>query len=135
MPRDFLPAVPAKITSSILAPLSILGLCSPSTHLMASLILLLPLPLGPTTQVIPLSNSTVTGSAKDLNPCISIFLKYIYNFSIMCLAACCSAFFLLLPTPVVSGLPFINSCTVKVLSWSGPSCFITLYLISTLPLF
>ena len=42
--------------SSILAPRSDLADCSPSTHLIASVILLLPLPLGPTIAVTPLSN-------------------------------------------------------------------------------
>jgi len=53
IPLDFLSVVPAKITSSILPPRKSLGLCSPNTHLMASLILLLPLPFGPTIHVIP----------------------------------------------------------------------------------
>ena len=45
--------VPWKIASSILAPRIVLGRCSPSTQRIASLILDLPHPLGPTTAVIP----------------------------------------------------------------------------------
>ena len=41
----------------------------------------LPEPLGPTTHVIPLSNSIVTGSANDLKPCRLNFLKYTFLFS------------------------------------------------------
>ena len=78
IPRDFRLDVPEKMTSSILPPRSIFGLCSPNTQRIASLMLLLPLPFGPTIQVIPLLKSMVTGSAKDLNPCISIFLKYMH---------------------------------------------------------
>ena len=123
IPLDFLLSVPEKMTSSIFPPRSIFGLCSPSTHLIASLMLLFPLPLGPTMQVIPLSNSITTGSAKDLNPCISIFLKYIYHcsFSSIAFAAFCSACFLLFPLPVLTGLSLTASCTTNVLSWSGPS--------------
>ena len=39
--------------------------------------LLLPLPLGPTTPVIPLPNSILILSAKDLKPLILIYFKYI----------------------------------------------------------
>ena len=42
---------------------------------MASVILLFPLPLGPTTDVTPGTKSTDTRSAKDLNPAISNLLK------------------------------------------------------------
>jgi len=44
---------------------------------MASTILLLPEPFGPTIAVIFYLNSISILSAKDLNPIISIFLKYI----------------------------------------------------------
>src|SRR5436305_13246278 len=62
------PAVPAKITSSILPPRSALAPCSPSTQAMASTTLDLPEPFGPTTQVIPGSSFSVVAEAKDLNP-------------------------------------------------------------------
>ena len=68
IPLGFLVAVPANITSSIVPPRSDFGLCSPSTQRSASLMLLLPLPLGPTMHVIPSFKSMVTGSANDLNP-------------------------------------------------------------------
>ena len=60
--------VPAKMTSSILAERSERGPWAPSTQVTASTTLDLPLPLGPTTTVIPGSNSNTVGSAKDLNP-------------------------------------------------------------------
>ena len=62
------PAVPAKMTSSILPPRSALAPCSPSTQAMASTTLDLPEPFGPTTQVIPGSNRSVVAEAKDLKP-------------------------------------------------------------------
>src|SRR5690606_13885125 len=62
------PAVPAKITSSILPPRSALAPCSPSTQAIASTTLDLPEPLGPTTQVMPGSSFRVVAEAKDLNP-------------------------------------------------------------------
>src|SRR5579875_698618 len=62
------PAVPAKMTSSILPPRSALAPCSPSTQAMASTTLLLPDPLGPTTAVIPGSSRSVVAEAKDLKP-------------------------------------------------------------------
>ena len=62
------PGVPAKMTSSIFPPRSALAPCSPSTQAIASTTLLLPEPLGPTTQVIPGSKRSVVGDAKDLKP-------------------------------------------------------------------
>src|SRR5262250_2323614 len=62
------PAVPAKMTSSILPPRSALAPCSPITQLSASTTLDLPDPFGPTTQVIPGSKRSVVTEAKDLNP-------------------------------------------------------------------
>src|ERR1700757_4494456 len=62
------PAVPAKITSSILPPRSDLAPCSPMTHARASTTLDLPEPLGPTTQVIPGSKRRVVAEANDLKP-------------------------------------------------------------------
>src|SRR4051794_11161860 len=62
------PAVPAKMTSSILPPRSDLAPCSPITHASASTTLDLPEPLGPTTQVMPGSSCRVVADAKDLKP-------------------------------------------------------------------
>ncbi len=61
-------AVPMKMTSSILADRRVRGPWAPSTQATASTTLDLPLPLGPTTTVMPGSNSSTAGSAKDLNP-------------------------------------------------------------------
>ena len=57
-----------KMTSSIFAERRVRGPWAPSTHATASTTLDLPLPLGPTTTVMPGSNSSTAGSAKDLNP-------------------------------------------------------------------
>src|SRR5665811_2632153 len=62
------PAVPAKMTSSILPPRSDLAPCSPITQASASTTLDLPDPLGPTTQVMPGSRFRVVEDANDLNP-------------------------------------------------------------------
>ena len=62
------PAVPAKMTSSILPPRSDLAPCSPITQARASTTLDLPEPLGPTTQVTPGSRFRVVAEANDLNP-------------------------------------------------------------------
>src|SRR5438445_9935582 len=62
------PAVPAKMTSSILPPRSAFAPCSPSTHAIASTTLLLPEPFGPTTAVMPGSKRNVVVDAKDLKP-------------------------------------------------------------------
>src|ERR1700710_3343815 len=72
-PRD---DVPAKMTSSILPPRSVLAPCSPMTHVNASTTLDLPEPLGPTTQVIPGSRRRVVADAKDLKPRIVRLLRY-----------------------------------------------------------
>src|SRR6266516_1684537 len=60
--------VPAKTTSSILPPRSVLAPCSPMTQHKASTTLDLPDPFGPTTQVMPGSKRSVVAEAKDLNP-------------------------------------------------------------------
>jgi len=62
------PVVPWKRTSSIFAPRTAVGRCSPMTQRIASLMLDLPQPLGPTMAVIPSWNWRVTASAKDLKP-------------------------------------------------------------------
>ena len=67
-PRAGRDEVPAKMTSSILAERSERGPWAPSTQVTASTTLDLPLPLGPTTTVMPGSNSSTVGSANDLNP-------------------------------------------------------------------
>ena len=72
MPSGLRSRVPAKMTSSMRAPRRLLADCSPSTQLMASLMLDLPQPLGPTMAAMPspLKRSSVR-SQKDLNPCSS----------------------------------------------------------------
>ena len=67
-PRAGRLAVPMKMTSSIFAERTVLGPWAPNTHATASTTFDLPLPLGPTTTVMPGSNSSTAGSAKDLNP-------------------------------------------------------------------
>ena len=59
---------PLKITSAMSLPRRLLALCSPSTHLMASTMLDLPEPLGPTMTVMPGGNSKRVLSAKLLKP-------------------------------------------------------------------
>ena len=66
--RDWLPL---KITSSIDAPRRLFALCSPRTQEMASEMLLLPQPLGPTMPVTPPWNASSCLSQKDLKPTIS----------------------------------------------------------------
>ena len=78
-PMGFLRSVPPKITSCILLPRRALALCSPRTHRTASAILLFPQPLGPTTAVIPRSNSSFVLPAKLLNPIISIDFRYMLS--------------------------------------------------------
>src|SRR6059058_5056630 len=75
--RGFLESLPANIISSIFEPLRDLADCSPSTQRIASVMLLFPLPFGPTTAVTPRTKSTPTRSAKDLNPITSNRFKYI----------------------------------------------------------
>src|SRR5690625_322394 len=62
------PAVPAKMTSSILPPRRLLAPCSPITQASASTTLDLPDPFGPTTHVMPGSKRRVVDDAKDLKP-------------------------------------------------------------------
>src|SRR5437868_5432832 len=68
--------VPAKMTSSIFPPRSVLAPCSPITHARASTTLDLPEPLGPTTAVMPGSKRRVVGDAKDLKPFSVRLLRY-----------------------------------------------------------
>src|SRR6476660_7278416 len=72
------PEVPAKMTSSILPPRSVLAPCSPITQASASTTLDLPEPLGPTMQVIPGSSCSVVEEAKDLKPLSVRLLRYIW---------------------------------------------------------
>src|SRR3954464_6912070 len=67
-PRGGRPAVPAKMTSSILPPRSDLAPCSPITQASASTTFDLPDPFGPTMHVMPGSSWSVVEEAKDLNP-------------------------------------------------------------------
>ena len=61
--------------SSILAPRSDLADCSPSTHLIASVILLLPLPLGTNNSCHTFIKLNIGMVGKDLNPMASIDFK------------------------------------------------------------
>lgn len=62
---------PLKTKSSKLSLRRLLILCSPITQRMASTILDLPHPFGPTMPVTELSSTTCVLSAKDLKPFIS----------------------------------------------------------------
>ena len=64
-------SVPAKMMSSAFCPRRLRMFDSPNTQRIASVILLLPLPFGPTMAVMPGENCTIVLSAKDLNPFIS----------------------------------------------------------------
>src|SRR5947207_4248052 len=68
IPRAGRVGLPAKITSAMAAPRRARGPCSPSTHAMASTMLDLPDPLGPTITLTPGVNSRVVLSANDLKP-------------------------------------------------------------------
>ena len=71
------PLPPAEITSCIEAPRIAPGLCSPSAQSTASVMFDLPEPLGPTITLTPGENSSLARSGNDLNPFISIDLRYI----------------------------------------------------------
>src|SRR5690554_206007 len=71
----FLVSVPLKMTSSIRPARSVFVDCSPSTHLIASTILLFPQPFGPSNEVVPSANSRQVLSAKDLKPYNSTLLR------------------------------------------------------------
>src|SRR5450759_476844 len=68
--------VPAKMTSSILAPRRLLAPCSPMTQARASATLDLPEPFGPTMQVIPGSSRSEVADANDLKPLRVRLLTY-----------------------------------------------------------
>src|ERR1700733_12577888 len=67
-PRGARFVVPAKMTSSIFPPRRLFAPCSPMTQERASTTLDLPDPLGPTTQVMPVSRRSVVAEANDLKP-------------------------------------------------------------------
>ena len=69
-------SAPSKMTSCILPPRRAFALCSPSTQRIASAMLDLPQPLGPTTAVTPGSKRRVVGSANDLKPWSFSALRY-----------------------------------------------------------
>ncbi len=79
--------VPAKMTSSILADRRERGPWAPSTQVTASTTFDLPLPFGPTTTVMPGSNSNTVGSAKDLKPFMLSDFRNIQGDPIGCLRA------------------------------------------------
>src|SRR5579875_1556320 len=68
MPSGLRVALPAKITSSSRCERKLRVLCSPNTQRIASTRFDFPEPFGPTTAVIPGSNSTVVCSANVLKP-------------------------------------------------------------------
>ena len=68
MPEGRRAEEPLKMTSIIAPPRRLLADCSPRTHLMASTMLDLPQPLGPTMPVTGASKRISVLSAKDLNP-------------------------------------------------------------------
>src|ERR1700754_3849346 len=71
-----IPLPPAEITSCIEAPRIAPGLCSPRAQRTASVMLLLPEPLGPTITLTPGENSRFVRSGNDLNPFIDIDFRY-----------------------------------------------------------
>src|SRR5450759_5066564 len=75
-PSGARPAVPAKMTSSILPPRRLLAPCSPITQASASATLDLPEPFGPTMQVIPVSSRSEVADANDLKPLRVRLLRY-----------------------------------------------------------
>ncbi len=72
MPTILREAEPWKMTSSILLPRRVFGLCSPRAQRIASATLDLPHPFGPTMQVTPGKTFTSVFSANDLKPWIRI---------------------------------------------------------------
>src|ERR1700733_3604468 len=76
MPVGLRSRVPAKMTSSILTPRRLFADCSPRTQVMASEMLDLPQPFGPTIAAMPSPESwTSVRSQKDLKPSIWTFLS------------------------------------------------------------
>ncbi len=79
IPSAFLEAVPLKITLLMAAERRREGRCSPNTQRSASTIFDFPQPLGPTIEVMPLSNLTLVLLAKLLKPCSSSSARYMYD--------------------------------------------------------
>src|SRR5690606_23994636 len=68
---------PLKITSAIESPRNVFAELSPSTQRIASMMLDLPQPFGPTMPIRLLGNLIVVGSTKVLNPASLILLRRI----------------------------------------------------------
>ena len=76
MPVGLRSRVPAKITSSMREPRSVLADCSPSTQEIASAMFDFPQPLGPMMAAMPSPwNFSSVRSQNDLNPRICSFLS------------------------------------------------------------
>jgi hypothetical protein len=73
--EPLMPWPPAKITSFMDWPRTASGLCSPSAHSTASVMLDLPEPLGPTTTPTPGEKSSLVRCGKDLKPFMEIDLR------------------------------------------------------------
>ena len=105
------PAVPAKMTSSILPPRSVLAPCSPITQLSASTTLDLPEPFGPTTQVIPGSKTMVVEEANDLKPRRVRLFRYIGYTAARCLLRTWLKVHSLFTTKLIGiVITIVNSC-------------------------
>src|SRR5262245_7064772 len=76
-PTGLRPLEPLKMTSAIESPRRFLADPSPSTQRMASMMLDLPQPFGPTMPMRLLGNLIVVGSTKDLKPESLILLRRI----------------------------------------------------------
>src|SRR5512133_3328116 len=70
------PSLPAKMTSCMDEPRTVVGLCSPSAQMTASARLLLPLPLGPMITPTPGSKRSSVCLGKDLKPFRRSDLRY-----------------------------------------------------------
>src|ERR1051326_2200581 len=82
IPSAFRSRVPAKITSSMRVPRRLLADCSPSTQLMASLMLDFPQPFGPTMAAMPSPpKRNSLRSQNDLKPCSSTRLSFSKSFT------------------------------------------------------
>ena len=70
------PSLPAKMTSCMDEPRTVVGLCSPSAQITASARLLLPLPLGPMITPTPGSKRSSVCLGNDLKPLRRSALRY-----------------------------------------------------------
>ena len=75
------PSLPAKMTSCMDVPRMLVGLCSPSTHMTASAILLLPLPFGPITTATPGSKTSSVCRENDLKPFMRSERRYTLGYT------------------------------------------------------